>query len=170
MASTQSSSATRAASKAATNVTVNVAFLREIKEVHTELWEGLMQLQMLCSRPISLRSQSTELVERLKELLDMLAFHFTLEEAYGYFDDPVYVSAPFSDRVEQLRAEHSILYTQLCRIVDEADALLRRGKLAALTTITPVAFERFAKRFLEHEEAEMKLTQDGWCDDMGVGD
>ena len=152
------------------NVTVNAAFLREIKEVHEELWVGLEELRMLCGRPISLRSQTTELVRRLSDLLDKLALHFTLEEAFGYFDDPVYVSAAFSRRVDDLRNQHRVLYAKLCRIVDESDAMLRRRKLAALTTIVPIQFERFARELLAHEEAEMELTQDGWCDDLGVGD
>ena len=70
MASTQTSPAS---TTKATSVTVNVAFLREIKEVHTELWDGLMQLEILCSRPISLRSQSDELVERLSLDADVIA-------------------------------------------------------------------------------------------------
>jgi hypothetical protein len=154
----------------ARSVTVNAAFLLEIKEVHSDLRDELASLQLLCSRPISVRSQSGELVQRLADLLDKLALHFSLEEAYGYFDDPVYVNAAFSQRVADLRNEHAILYTQLCRLTDEADTLLRRNKLAALTTIVPVAFDRFAKRLLRHEEEEMELTQEAWCNDLGVGD
>ncbi len=152
------------------SVTINAAFLCEIKEVHSDLRDELAALQLLCARPISIRSQSGELVQRLADLLDKLALHFSLEEAYGYFDDPVYVNAALSQRVDSLRREHAALYTQLCRLTDEADMLLRRNKLAALTTIVPVAFDRFAKKLLTHEQAEMELTQEAWCDDFGVGD
>ncbi len=157
-------------SRAPRATTVNAAFLTEIKEVNLEMRAEIERILTICARPISLHSQTSELVNRLAVLLDHLALHFALEEAYGYFDDPEYVNAEFSDRVQSLRGQHASLYTQLCRLVDQAETLLRRHKLAALVTIVPLQFERFAVLLQNHEEAEMDLAQEAICADIGVGD
>src|SRR5687767_2315396 len=100
---------------ATSTVTVNAAFLQEIKEVNQELWQLLAELHHRCIRPIS-PGQCKTLIDRLSELRDNLALHFALEEAYGYFEDPVHVAPQLSNRVEALRAEHKTLYCEFCRL------------------------------------------------------
>ena len=102
-----------AVSISTTTVTVNAAFLQEIKEVNHELWQLLADLRHRCQRPIA-PGTCRVLVDKLCELRDQLALHFALEEAYGYFEDPVDV-AP-----------------QLCRQADALLAQLKPGDAVAL--------------------------------------
>ena len=89
-------------------VTVNAAFLQEIKEVDQELWSLLGDLRHRCQRPIA-PGQCRLLIDKLCQLRDQLALHFSLEEAYGYFDDPVEVAPQLSRQ-----AEHCSTSTKSC--------------------------------------------------------
>ena len=73
-------------------VTINAAFLQEIKEVNSDMWDLLDSVKKLCSAPQHVEYQGRQVVEALAELRDKLAMHFALEEAYGYFNDPVSVA------------------------------------------------------------------------------
>ena len=90
-------------------VTVNAAFLQEIKEVNQELWSLLAELRHRCQRPIA-PGHCRQLIDKISLLRDQLALHFSLEEAYGYFDDPVDVAPQLSRQAEHLRSEHRELY------------------------------------------------------------
>src|SRR5262245_65898850 len=100
-------------------VTVNAAFLQEIKEVNQELWTLLADLKHRCQRPIA-PGQCRLLIDKLCQLRDQLALHFSLEEAYGYFDDPVEVAPQFSRSAEQLRGDHKQIYVELRDLFERA--------------------------------------------------
>ncbi len=103
--------------------TINAAFLKEIKEDNTDLRRQLSRTrELLSGEPSCIRPR--ELVEMLGELRDQFALHFSLEEAYGYFEDAV-DGAPWLHRqAEALRAEHRHLFLELCHLEDEAERLL----------------------------------------------
>jgi hypothetical protein len=106
-----------AVSTLTSTVTVNAAFLQEIKEVNHELWQLLADLRHRCQRPMAPGS-CRSLVEKLCQLRDQLALHFALEEAYGYFEDPV-------DVAPQL-CRHAALAVWLGPEFLDFDALLRK--------------------------------------------
>lgn len=166
----QLSTSTQTSDRLARTVTVNAAFLQEIKEVNTELWERIASLRQFCAAPISMRAACQQLVEDLEGLRDLLGLQFSLEESYGYFDSPADVQLSFCARAKSLREEHSHLYESLLSICDEADALLRCGKLAELTLLIPVAFDRFFNELESHERRECSLIVDMAYTDLGVGD
>ena len=60
-------------------VTVNAAFLQEIKEVNEDLWKLLDDVKQLCNNPQTVQHQGRQVVEMLAELRDQLAMHFALE-------------------------------------------------------------------------------------------
>jgi hypothetical protein len=151
-------------------VTVNAAFLQEIKEVNQEMWDSLSQLESLCSRPISLKACCFEFVGRLGDLRDQLALHFALEEAYGYFDGPEDVAPDIAQRASKLRNQHRTIYQACDTLVEQAETLLCERNLAALTTVVPVAFDKFANQLRQHEADETDLLQEAWLQDFGVGD
>ncbi len=77
-------------------VTINAAFLQEIKEVNQDLWKLLDEVKHLCGDAHYVQLQGRLVVDRIGELRDQLAMHFALEEAYGYFDDPIRVAPRLS--------------------------------------------------------------------------
>ena len=151
-------------------ITVNRAFLQEIKEVNQELWEILASVRYSCSRPISIRTQSRPFVEQLAELRDQLALHFALEEAYGYFEDPAWVAPQLCQTAEQLRSEHGELYVQITDLVEKAELYHRKGMVASLITEIVADFEAFDEAFQTHEDREQEMILAQYDDDIGVGD
>ncbi len=150
-------------------VTVNAAFLQEIKEVNQELWQRLDEMRHRCQRPLA-PAQCRHLVEWLSQLRDQLALHFALEEAYGYFDDPVEVAPRLSYAAESLRNEHRQLYLTLTSIVERAERLLHNGQLATLALWIGPEFLRFDEALHDHESRENDLIYEAFDTDLGTGD
>jgi hypothetical protein len=150
-------------------VTVNAAFLAEIKEVNQELWSLLANLRHRCQRPIA-PGQCRLLIDKLCTLRDQLALHFALEEAYGYFEDPVDVAPRLSRQADQLRGEHKGLYLDFCELVDRAERMLYDEQHAALALWMGPEFLEFDARLRSHEERENELILAAYDDDIGVGD
>lgn len=150
-------------------VTVNAAFLQEIKEVNQELWHRLEELRHRCQRPIA-PANCRHLVERLSQLRDQIALHFALEEAYGYFDDPVEVAPRLSYAAENLRNEHRSLYMDLTTIVERAERLLHSEQLATLALWIGPEFIDFDAALRDHESRENELIYEAYDTDLGTGD
>jgi hypothetical protein len=150
-------------------VTVNPAFLQEIKEVNEELWQLLSGLRHRCQRPIA-PGHCRLLIDQLATLRDQLALHFALEEAYGYFEDPAYVPVGVGECAEKLREEHRVLYVLLCEIVERAERLFYDLEHAELALWIGPTFERFERELRAHESRENDLIMDAYASDLGVGD
>jgi hypothetical protein len=151
-------------------LTVNAAFLQEIKEVHLELWDLLAECRTICARPIFGWRQCSGLLHLFRETRDKLALHFALEEAYGYFEDPIEVAPRLADRCAVLREEHGSLYLEMVALVEEAEQLMYERRLTDFAGFLPAAFEAFDQRLQAHEAAEMDLIQEAFAADLGVGD
>ncbi|MBM4000357.1 MAG: hemerythrin domain-containing protein [Planctomycetes bacterium] len=151
-------------------ITVNPAFLQEIKEAHRELWAVLADCRRLSETPIHGRRRANEFAERLRELCDRLAFHFSLEEAYGYFEEPVRAAPRLVRRCERLRDEHAVLYVDLAQLADLAESRLVESDGADRMVTVQSAFIAFDERFRDHEAAEIELIQSALGDDLGEGD
>jgi len=150
-------------------VTVNAAFLQEIKDVDQELWQRLEEMRHRCQRPIG-PAHCRHLTERLSELRDQLALHFALEEAYGYFDDPIEVEPRLCHAAESLRSDHRRLYMQLTSIVDRAETLMRTEQLATLALWVGPEFIDFDAALRDHESRENELIYEAYDTDIGAGD
>lgn len=150
---------------------VNVAFLREIKDDNRELQGLLVALRVLTTYPDAVREPPRRLVALLAQLRDQLAFHFALEEAYGYFEDAIDAAPWLSRRAERLRAQHVSLFESIRDLADQADrwqvgdGFLRRFPFLA------ESFRQFDATFTQHERAENALIHESSIEaDIGVGD
>jgi hypothetical protein len=150
-------------------LTVNAAFLQEIKEVNQELWELLAELRHRCQRPVA-PGQCRLLIDKLCQLRDQLALHFALEEAYGYFEDPVEVAPQLSRAAERLREEHKTLYVDFCDLVERAERMFYDEQHAALALWLGPQFLELDARLRNHEERENELIYEAYDSDIGVGD
>ncbi len=151
-------------------VTVNAAFLQEIKEVNLDLWRLLDEVKFRCSDVHHVVLQGRRVVDQVAELRDQLAMHFALEEAYGYFDDPIRVAPRLSAAAHQLRDEHQLLYELIRDFADEVDGIFRAGMLAQIGTRVVERFGEFYDRLQQHEKRENELILDAYDSDIGVGD
>lgn len=151
-------------------VTVNAAFLQEIKEVNQELWDLLARCRAFEAHASDGWRPWFQQINLLRELRDKLALHFALEEAYGYFEDPAFASPQVTQRAANLRSEHTALYVEISALVDMADELLHDRKLEHLTQSIPCGFDHFCFRLEQHEDSERELIQDAFIDELGEGD
>lgn len=150
-------------------VTVNAAFLQEIKEVNEELWELLGQAKWLCGDPRHIQHHGRHVVEILAALRDQLAMQFAVEEAYGYFDDPIQVSQALSVLASRLRGEHQALFATIRDLADEVDDLYRTGRLSESASRVANGFRVYCDRFQRHENGENELILDVTDSVMGTG-
>ena len=94
-------------------VTVNAAFLQELKEDNEELRGLMAEFSALCVPRPYLRISRSRLASLLARLRDELAMHFSLEDVYGYFERPAAVTPQLSERACRLRAQHAKLYEDI---------------------------------------------------------
>jgi hypothetical protein len=106
------------------SLTINAAFLQEIKEENRELRQLLNHCVTALAAEGRTPAEPKRIVELLVRLRDQLAMHFALEEAYGYFDDAAHVTPQLTDRALKLRDQHGDLFLQLSGIVDRAEQML----------------------------------------------
>lgn len=156
---------------AKSTVTVNAAFLQEIKEVNQELWALFRAMRDAPRRSLDQPAPARRFVEELGQLRDLLAMHFSLEEAFGYFEDPVTAAPHLSRRADALRAEHRELYVLLGQVIERAERLtVATERTDRLADEVFESFQTFCGRFEEHEQAENALILEAFDDDIGVGD
>lgn len=150
-------------------VTLNPAFLREIKEDSQELHRLLDRLRETVGGGAA-SPPPRPMFDLLEQLRDQSALHFALEEAYGYFDDPVDAAPRLAHQAELLRGQHSELYRELVGIVEAADELLHHERAAAGAATIAGRCRQFLAAFQRHEAAENELLLEAFADDLGVGD
>jgi len=151
-------------------VSINPAFLQEIKDDHHELRQLMHHTQAMLDRSGPEEIDYTRLLEMFSKLRDQLAMHFSLEEAYGYFEDAMTVAPHLSRRAEHLRSQHFSLFGDLCRQVEAAEQLLYHESPRALLERLAGDYRRFLVRFREHESQESDLILEAFNDDIGTGD
>jgi hypothetical protein len=137
------------------NLAVNAAFLREIKEDNQRLRDLFQQVSSLLTRPRPISCNT--LVKCLWQLRDQLAMHFALESAYGYL-------------AEAMLAEHDDLFMAMCEIIEDAEELAYDDySYQRFTRLATDVFE-FHARFQAHESRENQLIFEALHEDIGVGD
>lgn len=153
-----------------TTVTVNAAFLEEIKEDDRRLRRLLTEAQAAFAQRRFHRAWLIRTVALLCDLRDQLALHFTLEESFGYFDDPICAAPWLSERADALRAQHPDLFVLICEIVEAAERSLEPH--ARRTRLDQVAgrFNEFLVALQQHETDETDLIFQAYNEDIGVGD
>lgn len=153
--------------KSGMKFTLNAAFFQEIKEDDQQLKGVLERLRDLISRRVAIENHRREFANLLAELRDQLAFHFTLEEAYGYFEDAVERAPRFHEQAGRLCNQHAQLYVMCQEIAENAAGRLASG--AELDTLVDQAIA-FDRALQAHESAEVSLIMDAINLDVGVED
>lgn len=154
-----------------TTVTINAAFLREIKEDNQRLKELLAELrEVLGERGSPEWLTRYALIEKLGNFRDQLATHFALEEAFGYFDEPLKAAPQLAERAEELRQQHADLFVRLCRLVDQAEDDYQREPHERAFRLIAERFHQFDADLQVHEQAENELIMEAFNADIGVGD
>lgn len=153
-----------------TTVTVNPAFLQEIKEDNRRLRELFCELEILCARDRWTAARRRKLAALLEQLSHQLAMHFTLEEGLGYFDDPIAAAPRLCRAAEVLRAEHEELLAIARLLAEESSQLGAVHSPSQRAHEIAEQFRVFHDRVRDHEARENELILEALDDDLGVGD
>ncbi|TWU35124.1 hemerythrin domain-containing protein [Novipirellula artificiosorum] len=147
---------------------VNAAFLKDIKDDSHHLKVLLEKISPMVSHEKIASNHWGEIVELWSELRDQLALHFSLEEAYGYFEEAIDTAPELSTKAEQLRGQHTQLFESIRRLVEAASEAPadQEERIAKLLT----RYMSFIKSFQVHEEAELTLILEALDSDLGVCD
>jgi Hemerythrin HHE cation binding domain len=151
-------------------VSVNPAFLQEIKDDHHELRQLMHHTRAMLDHSGPAEIEHARLFDVFGRLRDQLAMHFSLEEAYGYFEDAISVAPHLNRRAESLRAEHPRLFDDLCRMVESSEQLLYHETPGTALRRLAAEYRRFSTRFQQHELQECDLILEAFDDDIGTGD
>lgn len=137
-------------------LTLNAAFLREIKEDNV----AFRQLLDDCLAVVSTASRRSirDVTDKLLDLRDELETYFALEEFYGYFRSALEIDSSVSVKAHALEKQHEDLFVHLCGIVDHCEQLLY-GEAPPELTLKKVAseFTAFYQALIVHEQAEHEL-------------
>ena len=153
-------------------VTINVAFLSEIKE-DFGFRDLLKEVQgrLKPSAPLETTLSAQVAAQILSELRDELETYFALEEFYGYFGFAAAENPKISQEAAQLHTGHETLFLELSAVVDLAYQAVYRESIPEVT-LDQIGdqFERFCINLAHHEESEMHLMMRLCNEDIGVGD
>lgn len=151
-------------------VTVNAAFLEEVKEVNHELWQLLPATRRCLNEANQQPLNPHRLLGQMVRLQDNVAMHFALEEFFGYFDDPLWVEPRLSAEAMCLRGEHETLYVQLSDLIEQVEAHVHQKTLCRILKSVRYRFNAFMDQFTSHEARERELILQAYEDDIGIGD
>ncbi len=151
-------------------LTVNAAFLMEIKEDNRELRQILDQAESVLRLPPEVHLPAKQVVDVLSQLRDQLAIHFSLEEAYGYFEEAIDVNPRLGQTAHSLRTQHVELFNQICDLVEESERLLYGESSPRIAHHISTRYCEFRQQLSEHEAREEELILEALDDDIGVGD
>lgn len=147
-------------------ITLNAAFLQEIKEDNIELPPLLGKVRAALAGSGLLKGRWRHFVEFLGELRDHLAMYFALEEAYGYFENPMTTTPRLSRGATILRAQHQALYSEICALTEQAEQWLYQETQAPVPRKIFRQFIVFSEHLQEHETREhaliLQVLKDTW--------
>ncbi len=151
----------------ATGITINVAFLREIKDENVALRQLIDAVaNRLGHDP---RLSEHDLLELFSRLRDELESYFALEEFYGYFDQAAMLNPSVSACADKLRNEHESLFLSFNDVVELVEQHVYRESNTSLEEIVD-QFNRFRADLDLHEQCEMELMLRLCNEEIGVGD
>lgn len=151
-------------------VTTIAAFFEETKEIHAEVSDTIRRVIFLEQQARWTDLVCQELMRQLQMLLELVELSFSLEESYGYFQNPIFAQAGYGNRVNDLRREHRDLSAGLSRLCDSASRLLRNGGFPNRADAIMTRFYAFCDQLAGHELREKELITEAFSVDIGCAD
>ena len=150
------------------SMTLNVAFMTEIKE-DFDFRETLNNVYYRLNDEPSISARDA--AKELAALRDQLETYFAMEEFYGYFQQSAISNPGVSHQADVLRSDHESLFLQLSELVDLAEQIVYR-ECSKQITIRDLAIQldSFCQALADHEQDEMVLMMRLHNEEFGVGD
>ena len=133
---------------------LNLAFLQELKESHSSLWEDVNVLGAYVQEPFCadwLEQSGGALLRRLRE---GLCSQYRLEETYGFVDGPIGKTDP---EIEKAIDQHLRIVLQCVALSEQCDDLEYAGRLRTESTGIWRQMRAMYDAILEHEALERRI-------------
>ena len=145
-------------------MSVNPAFLQEIKDSNLDYFESIRRIRHICHSSDDPPEACRTLVKALDHLRDVVALQFSLEESYGYMivgdlRDFGTTETPITRQSAACHCEHRNLYIQLSELAELAQELQYRGveQSTFIDLCSQVSY--YADQLMNHERGEAELIQ-----------
>jgi hypothetical protein len=144
-------------------VLINAAFLQEVKESFSELWEKIAVLRSMTSSQITDSEQIHHWVKLLAECKKELSSEFSLEETFGYIslDRATNTWEKLDRDASDVRAQHAELYCHLTELCEQVEEAQYRGTIVRDFQQYIEAFQTFDAAFRSHEQQEARFIEIG---------
>ncbi len=137
-------------------------FAQQTSQEHVALDHKLEQLSRSTEQ---LQQLWASWQEQLRQLLKFLQGHFAAEERGGYFCQVVQHAPWLKEQVDRLHAQHEQLRHQLTQMAARAE----HGQVELLAPLVE-QLRSWTQLLEQHEEAENRLLQEAFTQDMAEGD
>lgn len=142
-------------------VPINAAFLQEVKEANSHVWEILFHLRLgsqLCAP-----SDETihRWIEKLTQFRKQLSVEFALEETYGYISRAVRQHISIGIDPAECLKQHKDLYLSLTDICEQAEQAQYSGTVLRDFGTYVAAFRNFDEMLAQHEKTESEMIRSG---------
>ena len=141
---------------------INAAFLQEVKESNVELWDTLHELRQVIDGVGSSAGDARRLVTLLSQLRDLLAFEFSLEEAYGFIEGCRGIAPLVAQRATLAKQQHRELYLLVHELCEHAEEAQYRGVADREYTELVAMAADFDAQLRAHELLESELITAGF--------
>lgn len=139
---------------------INSAFLNEIKECNSNLWENVNLLGSYTQEPFCGDWVEQNAGSLLRKLREELSAQFRLEETYGYVAGP---SSHQDTNVTKALDQHLSIVLQCVALSEHVDDLEYCGKLSGETFETWKRMKQLYGCIMEHESLERRLAAAAWA-------
>jgi hypothetical protein len=133
---------------------LNLAFLQELKESHSNLWEDVNVLGSYVQEPFCLDWLEQNGGDLLRRLREGLCSQYRLEETYGYVDGPIGSTDP---DIEKAIDQHLRIVLQCVALSEQCDDLEYTGRLRVESTAIWRQLRAMYDAILEHEALERRI-------------
>ena len=140
-------------------LTINPAFLQEIKDSNLTLWKTVERLNVACREPREPKAVLGLLVPLLGELRDALALEFALEESYGYIEVPSAAAPVNHHLLQDIHSQHCRLFLRITELAERAEEMQFRGMLHDELPALVNEVGAFELEFKDHERMEADLIR-----------
>lgn len=139
---------------------VNSAFMNELKDCNSPLWEDVNTLGLYAQEPFCADWIEQEACVLLRRLREELSSQFRLEETYGFVAGPTL----HQDRnVSKALDQHLGIVLMCVALSEQMDDLEYCGTLSGETLSIWHQLKRLYETIMEHEALERRLSAAAWA-------
>ncbi len=142
-------------------VTINAAFLQEIKEANSQVWESLYFLRLMARERYIGQQNMHQWVQKLTEFRRQLSTEFALEETYGYIPGAHHQHIAMGIDPAVALKQHKELYLHLLDVCEQVEESQYVGTIGRDFRSHTAAFQEFDASLSEHERIESEMIRCG---------